>query len=126
MIKQMLLFCLMIGFIHTAQAQADSAGIPVRLSSLQGNVSGTTITLQWTTVCFLSYAYFQVQRSMDGKTFTTIQTFAADRLRCQQPFEWKDTVVSPTNVYYRVNVGDADDRYYQSKIVSLVSRAGCI
>ncbi len=113
-------------FCFIAKAQSDSALIPVRLSSLQGNLAGTTVTLRWTTVCFLSYAYFEVQQSVDGKTYTTVQSFSADKVRCQQPFEWKDTLQSSTNVFYRVNVGDADNRFSQSKVVSIVKRQSSI
>ena len=72
-------------------------------------------------MCFLLYAKFEVQRSIDGRNYTTINTFEADQLRCKQPFNFIDRNVSGT-LFYRIKVGDLDGRFSASKIVAVTGK----
>jgi hypothetical protein len=88
-------------------AQNDSSIYPVSLSSLEGGVSNNYARLKWKTVCYLSFANFRIQKSLMAQTFSTINSFVADRLRCQQPFEFVDSSsYNSGNGFYRINVGD--------------------
>jgi hypothetical protein len=98
-------------------AQNDSIYFPVRLESFDVGVSNNIAILNWKTICYLQYANFQIQKSADGKDFTTIDSFIADKLRCQQPFDYKDsTSINQGNIYYRINVGNIDGKFYHSAI----------
>lgn len=104
-----------------AQLSTDSNYVPVRISSLDGQIVNNQNRLTWKTACFLQYARFDIQRSYDGVSFSSIDIFTADQLRCQQPFDFDDITVnrSAGRVFYRINVGDIDGHYYHSKIVTL-------
>jgi hypothetical protein len=114
----LLFFC--IASAQTLQAQNDSAKHPVRLSSFAAERSNLLTILKWKTVCYLSYANFQIQKSFDGTNFSTINTFSASKLRCLQPFVFTDSsAIQPSGVFYRINVGDMDGKFYSSRIVKL-------
>ncbi len=58
------------------------------------------------------------QRSLSAvKDFTTISSFTADKLRCQQPFDFTDSSsINQGNIFYRINVGNIDGKFYQSLV----------
>jgi hypothetical protein len=111
---------LCFGLIVKAQISgADS--VPVRLSTLEARSNGNDARLDWKVVCFLDYAKFEIQRSADGTTYTTINTFEADQLRCRQPFDYTDANIRG-KAFYRIKVGDLDGRIYNSKIVAVIGK----
>lgn len=116
--KTIILFINALLWVPLLFAQPDSTLYPVSLSSFKVSGVGSSVNLRWETVCYLSFANFNVQRSNDGVNFTTFHSFSADRLRCQQPFFLADNFsnANPT-VFYRINVSDIDGRLYHSKIV---------
>ncbi len=68
----------------------------------------------------MQYANFQIQKSANGKDFSTISSFTADRLRCQQPFDYTDSSKTyQGNIFYRINVGNIDGKFYHSSVRSV-------
>ncbi|MEO6000456.1 MAG: T9SS type A sorting domain-containing protein [Chitinophagaceae bacterium] len=103
-----------------AIAQVDNSFYAVRLSSFDASVNNKTITLRWNTVCFLQFANFQIQKSVNGVDYLTISSFIVDKLRCQQPFDFIDTAnLASGDIYYRINVGDIDGKFYNSLVKRL-------
>jgi hypothetical protein len=88
--------------------------VPVRLQYLQVSSINNTNKIQWSVVCLLDFASFDIQRSTDGVRYSSIKKFQADKLRCKSPFEFEDKT-APGRIYYRINVGDQDERTYTSK-----------
>lgn len=105
-----------------AAAQVDSS-VPVRIVTLDALTGNNYNKLIWKTACFLEYANFEIQRSYDGSNYTTINSFTADRLRCLQPFDYSDSGADQIagRVFYRLKVGDKDGRFYNSKIISVIT-----
>ena len=115
--KKVLVIVILIIASQIASAQSDSSYYTVRLSSFDVTVSNNITKLHWKTVCFLQYANFQIQKSANGTDFITINSFTADRLRCQQPFDFIDSSsVNQGNVFYRINVGNIDGKFYHSLV----------
>jgi hypothetical protein len=115
--KKVLAIAVLIIGSQIASAQSDSSYYTVRLSSFDVSVSNNITKLHWKTVCFLQYANFQIQKSANGTDFITINSFTADRFRCQQPFDFTDSLgINQGNVFYRINVGNIDGRFYQSVV----------
>lgn len=117
--KFFILFISIVFFSDVAHAQTaayDSVG--VRLSSLDARKDGSDARLDWSVVCYLEYARFEIQRSFDGTIYSTINSFEADKLRCKQPFNFTDAGIT-TNAFYRIRVGDVDGKFYHSKIVAI-------
>ena len=104
----------------SGNSQLDSTTIPVRLSYFEAGSGTGNTTLRWKTVCFLEFANFEIQKSTDGNNYQLINSFTADKLRCQQPFDFTDNTTGlASRIFYRINVKDIDGKAYQSKIVSV-------
>lgn len=102
-------------FFSFAAAQYTLDSVPVRLKSFDASKITNANKLQWSVVCYLQYAKFQIQRSYDAVNYTTINTSTADQLRCRQPFEYEDKTANG-KVFYRILAGDLDGRVFTSKI----------
>lgn len=115
--KKIFSFIILFIIYNGISAQSDSNDLPVRLSSFDVGVNKNIAKLHWSTICYLQYANFQIQKSADGKIFTTINTFTADKLRCRQPFDFSDSSFTNLgNVFYRINVGNIDGEFFSSAI----------
>ena len=121
--KKAYVFFVLVFIVYSLQAQTDSIRYPVSLSSFEARSLNNTTKLKWKTECYISYANFQIQKSSDAVTFTTINSFIADRLRCLQPFEFIDSLsLNSPVIYYRINAGDIDGHFFHSKIVRLSNK----
>lgn len=110
-------------YSFTGFSQSDSTDIPIRLSYFEAGSNAGNTTLRWKTVCFLDFANFEIQKSTDGNNYQSINSFTADKLRCQQPFDFTDNNNGlAVRVFYRITVKDIDGRAYQSKIVSVFNQ----
>ncbi len=115
--KKIFTIIILILIYNAALAQNDSSYFTVRLSAFDVSVTNNITKLHWQTVCFLPYANFQIQKSANGTDYKTINSFTADRLRCQQPFDFTDsTSTNEGNVFYMINVGNIDGKFYQSVV----------
>ena len=110
----LILFVLGLSPVQAQDVTGDS--IPVRLNSLEAGRVNNNNRLHWRVTCLLEYAFFDIQRSEDGITYSTIHSFQADKARCLEPFTFIDRHNSQKS-FYRVRVGDLDGRFYTSKIV---------
>jgi hypothetical protein len=107
----------------TGYSQFDSTTTPIRLNYFNAGSHAGNTTLYWKTTCFLEYANFDIQRSTDGSNYQSINNFTADRLRCQQPFDFTDNNNGITaRLFYRITVKDIDGKAYQSKIVTVFNK----
>lgn len=121
--KVVFLSAIFVFLFSALHAQNDSSVYRVSLSSLEGGITNNYVRMKWKTVCYLSFATFQIQRSVDGVLFSTINSFVADRLRCRLPFEFVDSSsTTSAPVFYRINVGDIDGNFYHSKIIKVLNR----
>lgn len=115
--KKIISIIIFIIVCNVTSAQSDSNYLPVRLSSFDVRVHNNIAKLHWSTICYLQYANFQIQKSTDGNFFSTINTFTADKLRCRQPFDFSDSSFTNLgNVFYRINVGNIDGEFFSSAI----------
>lgn len=87
--------------------------LPVRLISWSGKYEERTVQLKWQTAWEEQAEYFQIERSLDLKSFVTIAKIAAmGDSREQQSYEWTDTAPAPGVNYYRLKQADrAADRF---------------
>lgn len=108
----------LIGIFSKADAQMliASDSVPVRVSYFNVEQSNNKVLLNWKVVCYLRFADFEVQRSTNGKDYTTITSFTADQIRCRSPFNLDDKT-SSARVYYRLKVGDKDGNFSTSKVL---------
>ena len=115
--KKIISIIIFITVSSGTSAQSDINYFPVRLSSFDATVYNNIAKLHWSTICYLQYANFQIQKSSDGENFTTIHSFTADKFRCTQPFDFVDSSLTYLGkVFYRINVGNIDGEFFSSAI----------
>jgi hypothetical protein len=108
--------CISIGGNAQNNSQSE-VSLPVRISKMNlARPNEGTVLLNWQVICRLPFAFFQIQRSGDGRNFETIHSFQADYIRCQSPFDFFDrNIFQP--YYYRIVVGDIDGQFTNEKIL---------
>lgn len=118
--KKIIGLLLIAGFFYTDVKSQLTGGssIGVRLSSFNAFMQNNEVWLNWKVSCRISFAKFEVQRSADGINFITINSFKADYLRCQQPFDYRDPS-SIGLVFYRLKVGNIDGEFSTEKVVKV-------
>ena len=62
-----------------------------------------------------------MERSTDGRNYSSIYSIFATALRCQQPFNYTDNQPAKGVNYYRLKMTDADGKVTYSTVVSLIN-----
>lgn len=97
--------------------------IPISLEYFTGTKNNKGHTLSWKAACSgTGNITFEIERSLEGSRFNTIETITASTLRCLQPFEITDTDPLPGLNYYRLKITDLDGKISYSSIVTLVNK----
>lgn len=95
--------------------------LPVKLVSFSGYYNGTANLLMWTTSFEQNVAGFYLERSTDGKNFTTVDyiSSAASGGNSNGPLQYSyaDRGVQGRQYYYRLKQADLDGKYSLSGIV---------
>jgi hypothetical protein len=96
--------------------------LPVNLEYFSGAKLSNALSLNWKANCSgASNVDFAIERSTDGRRFTTINNFAASAVRCQQPFEFSDNSAAAGKNYYRIKVTEDNGKTFYSSIIVLLN-----
>jgi hypothetical protein len=95
--------------------------LPVELTSFTGTVDASNLaTLHWTTASERNSAYFAIERSTDGNTFTEIGRVAAATISNDMlPYQWLDHQHLLRSTYYRLRQVDHDGTAHYSAVIVL-------
>ncbi|WP_169788214.1 T9SS type A sorting domain-containing protein [Rufibacter tibetensis] len=100
----------------------DSAPLPVTLTSFSVKATANSIQLRWSTATEKDNDFFQVERSIGGRTFTSIgQVKGNGTTNVVQTYTFIDASAPEGNVYYRLKQVDFDGKYEYTKVVSVKS-----
>jgi len=104
-----------------AWAQLSPAGGPLAIKIDYFNASKGSVanTLNWSAECSSSLATFEIERSADGKNFTTINSITASQARCASPFSYDDASPLAGTNFYRIKMVDIDGRISYTAIVKV-------
>lgn len=105
----------------------SGTALPVTVSSFTGRTEGSVNILQWSTATETNNKGFELQRSADGRNFTSFATIAtkAENGNSASALNYQYSDVRPlsgTN-YYRLKQIDKDGKFNYSDIVTLKSKA---
>lgn len=93
--------------------------LPVKLSAFDVSKNDNSITLAWTTATEINSSHFDIQRSNDGKEWSTIGSVnAAGSVSVEQNYSYKDETPGDGTNYYRLKIVDADASAEYSPIKS--------
>ena len=112
----------------TAAIEGPQGGpLPLTLKSFSGHLLNNNQTaLNWSTSMEISTDHFDVQRSLDGRTFTTVATKqAAGNSYITNNYNLTDDVanINSTVIYYRLRQVDQDGKLSFSKVISVRLKA---
>ncbi|RYZ40820.1 MAG: T9SS type A sorting domain-containing protein, partial [Sphingobacteriales bacterium] len=101
--------------------------LPVTLQSFTVKAVGATALLQWATVSELQNDHFDIQRSADGRTFTTIGRVQGNgTTSIRQDYQFTDAAPFAGDNYYRLAQVDIDGHidYSQTRMLSFNAQVG--
>ena len=98
----------------------SGVGLPVVLSSFEGQLQEEAILLSWRTETEVNNDFFSLERSFDGETFREIAKISANKLAAA-PNDYSYLDVSPFDGknYYRLKQIDFDEKFSYSNIIVL-------
>jgi len=99
-------------FSPFAVGTIDPGGAPLAIQVGYFNASkGNAVnTLNWSAACNSSQATFEIERSADGKNFTTINAITASQARCALPFTYDDANPLAGVNFYRIKIIDVNGK----------------
>ncbi len=105
---------------YTINATRLSSVVPVQIANLTANLQANkTVAVKWTSTTEINLSRYKVQRSTDGRNFTTLGTIAS---KGASGYSYTDdlNVVNalPATIYYRLEAVDNDDSKTYSKIAA--------
>ncbi|WP_460558505.1 T9SS type A sorting domain-containing protein [Ferruginibacter profundus] len=98
---------------------AGGAPLPIKIYYFNASKGNVANTLNWNAECTSSQATFEIERSADGKNFTTINSFTATQARCASPFSYDDAAPLTGTNFYRIKIIDIDGRINYTSIVKV-------
>lgn len=111
-------------YMHTSfttGATNNSTTLPVKLALFQVSKANKNVDLKWVTSSEINNKGFEVQRSIDGKRFTTI-SFVKGEGNSNRNITYTETDVNPfvslnvDKLYYRLNQVDFDGKSTLSEV----------
>jgi len=107
---------------QTAPASFTVSGgcaVPVELISFTASALNNQVSLEWSTASELNNHYFEIEKSLDGKEFTTIGRVEGNgNSRSIIDYNFIDYNLSKTS-YYRLKQVDFDGQFEYSDIVAI-------
>lgn len=101
--------------------------LPVELTNIDARTEKARVELTWTTATEENVSHFDVERSIDGETFTTIdQVPAYGSSQVERDYLLTDDSAPTGNNFYRLRVVDLDDSFIYSPVVSAMVEGGVI
>jgi hypothetical protein len=96
--------------------------LPITINYFTGTKNNGNHLLNWKLTCVSTpSATIEVERSTDGRNYSSIYSIFATALRCQQPFSYTDNQPAKGTNYYRLKMTDADGKVTYSSIVPLIN-----
>ena len=98
--------------------------LPIRISQLRGMLSNNIATLQWIALQEINISRYEIERSIDGISFTGIATIAAAGTGSKHDYTFTDDKLPGTaRWYYRLRIAENNGSNSYSNIVALRTNA---
>ena len=107
-----------VGYTNGCSFTSPSV-LPIALKSFTGSYNSGITSLSWSTAIEAGLSQFNVQRSLDGNNYVTIDKVAAYNIQGSTYSYLDKTVGQASKVYYLLQVIDKLGSYTYSSVVSL-------
>lgn len=96
-----------------------NAILPLTLLDLTAIKQNSLVQLSWRTANEMNTSYFNIQRSVDGTSFTTVGRVIAAGAGLQNNYSYPDDIayIKDGPIYYRLQMVDNDGKFTYSKII---------
>ena len=93
--------------------------LPIELSAFNAKCDGNKVTISWTTASESNNNYFEVERSVDGVNFISIERVISQNSNSSIPLNYSTIDNNPINgkSYYRLKQVDKNGKYSYSSLV---------
>lgn len=91
--------------------------LPVKLTSFSGYKNGNKVNLKWVTESEVNSNRYVIERSMDGRSFSSIGQVASRNSAGQNVYNMVDLAPLPGRNYYRLAMVDNDESKTYSNII---------
>ena len=95
--------------------------LPIKLLNFQAGLSKDQAQLNWVVADNQTGDYFEVERSADGKNFSTVAIVSTTQTQGNEAYQYKET--AQATAYYRLRVVNKDKSTSYSKILLIKSQA---
>jgi hypothetical protein len=93
------------------------APLPVKLTGFQGNKNQDKVTLQWTVAANEHNDKFEIERSTDGATFSTVGIVMSNEKAGTESYQFAEDVNYSGSFYYRLKMYDHAQSVTYSKVL---------
>lgn len=105
------------------QVTASSVPLPVTLTDFTAVRKGNSIQLDWATATEKNASHFEIERSLDGRQYTTVGRVNARNLETGASYNYTDNNAGTAIRYYRLKNVDRDGTSEYSKIVVVAEKS---
>lgn len=93
--------------------------LPLNLLSFNAALQGNNIKIWWSTVNEVNTSSFEIQKSIDGKTFFNIGDVTSKNVIDLTAYTFVDKNINSQTQYYRLKMLDKDGQFKYSEIVAV-------
>lgn len=91
--------------------------LPLQLISFSANKIDDIIKLKWTTASEKNIRHFVLEKSYDGKVFSSLTTIASKQSGGRNDYDYNDTQENKNDIYYRLKIVDNNEETGYSQVV---------
>jgi hypothetical protein len=107
-----------------AEPCLTSAPLAVKLTGFQGNLNNGKVTLNWSVASNETTDRFEVERSVNGKDFTTAGLVFTSEKMGSESYMFYENISGGNKIYYRLKMYDKAGVINYSKIIVFTLQAG--
>ena len=106
-------------FTCLSYAQESTLTLPVKLLSFTGSYRNQLTSLNWETENEQNFDHFEVERTSNGATYSSIGFKAAAKANGRQAYQLSDdlSAISGNVFYYRLKIVDIDGQFKYSNVI---------
>ena len=97
---------------------ATTTTLPVTLTTFTCTQQPQGVNINWTTATEINTSYFNLQKSIDGVSFSNVAKVNA---KGASNYFYVDAAISFNNTYYRLEIVDNDGSKQYSKVIKLIT-----
>jgi hypothetical protein len=97
--------------------------LSIGMEYFKGTKQTSGNVLSWKAGCSSASVEFDIERSNDGRTFTSIGSFTATKARCALSFDFSDAAPRDGINYYRLKMKEADGQVSYSTVIAIINKS---